>query len=176
MATTFRLKRKIFALSNANIQAIEALKDTKGHKQAYQQYAKLGGQRTKALEEYNKAAQKWIEEQTKAGNKNATMAAYAKGEGAGALENLKKLNKQEMEAGTKVLAKKHGANTAAVMQNNTQRAIGQSQVKGVKGAGTWMRNTWRSGPGGKAGLIAGGAALVATPFIVGRATAKNKQQ
>lgn len=191
MATTFRLRRKLFAVSVGRQQLVEEISQgggKTGYKKLYQTYNKQGEASKKAMDEALEKGKKWVSEQTAAGKK-VTMADFAKGEGQSLFQGARDANKAHRQAADEIISKGNPApkapkgKPAPAAQSAEQLAASRSKQiaqqrynSGFKGAGRWVKNTWNRGPGGKAGLIAGGAALVATPFIVGRATAKNKQQ
>lgn len=164
MATTYTLKRKLFAgtafeiqeaqklVQDANGKAIRGMgTQKKALAKSVKGYDAAKAEMYKQFEAYKKGL---------SGDalKNARFGEWAKGAGkqyydaAVAARSGVKSNIQNIGAKT-------GKDISKAANSRVTYNAGQRSVSGAKGLGTWMRNTWRSGAGGKAALIGGGIAL-----------------
>lgn len=170
MATTYTLRRKLFAVSAGHQQLVEEISQgggKAGYKKLYQTYQKQGKAAEEAMGSYAEQYKKWAEAQGKAGAKDVSKAAFGKtAEGQAAIQSARQANlthrgtaEQIINKGNTVKGKPAATNASQAAAQRSKQIAQQKYNSGAKGLGRWMKNTWNRGPGGKAALIGGGIAL-----------------
>ena len=180
MATTYRLKRKMFAGTAFQIQEAQGLvQDANG--KAIRGMGAYKKELAKSVKGYNSAKANLMKqyEAYKKGLsgealQNARFGDWIKGEGrqyydaaVGARSNVKGSIKS-IESGT-------GKSVNQLANSKVTYKAGQNSVSGASGLGKWAKNTWKTG-GGKAALIGGGVLLAGGGVLAAKGAFGNKKQ